>query len=166
MNNKGISGEDFFEAGQMAIFWSILHFMISRYGNQPMGQPLVILTMVYLNERGMPPTMTQLCQATGLPKASVSRYVSLQIEAGFVKETVDPNDRRRRGLVQTAKGRAEWKSQVREMNRIFKEIVEQVKEFRGEDDPRPAEELLEKMEKRTRNASRAGGRAVRSDDHD
>jgi len=144
----------FLEAGQMAIFWRILHLLIRRYGNQPMGQPLVILTMVYLNARGMPPTMTQLCEATGLPKASVSRYVFSQIEAGLVKETIDPNDRRRRLLVQTKKGRTEWRRQVNQMDRIFAEVEEQLSDFRGENDPRRGEELLARMTERTRNRAR------------
>ena len=82
--------------GQMALFWRILHLMLSRYGSHPMGQLLVALTMVFLNERGMPPTLTDLCRATGLPKSSVSRYVAWQIDQGLAKETVDPNDRRKR----------------------------------------------------------------------
>lgn len=139
----------FLESGQMAVFWRIMHLLISRYGNQPMGQALVVLTMVYLNDRGMPPTMTQLCEATGLPKASVSRYVSSQIEAGLVKEKIDPKDRRRRLLAQTKKGRAEWCWQVEQMDRIFAEVDAQVSEFGGKSDPRSAEELLDRMVERT-----------------
>ena len=97
--------EDLSPSGQMAIFWRILHLLTARYGNYPMGQLLVALTMVFLNERGMPPTLTDLCKATGLPKASVSRYVSWQLSQGLAKETVDPKDRRRRLLVQTRKGK-------------------------------------------------------------
>jgi len=67
---------------QMGVFWRILHLITTRYGNYPMGQTLVALTMVFLNERGMPPTLTDLCKATGLPKASVSRYVSWQLREG------------------------------------------------------------------------------------
>ncbi len=132
----------------MAVFWRILHLLITRYGNQPMGQPLVVLTMVYLNARGIPPTMTQLCEATGLPKASVSRYVSSQIEAGLVKEKVDPKDRRRRLLVQTKKGRAEWRRQVKQMDKIFKEVDDQLQQFEGGTDPRSSKELLATMMQR------------------
>ncbi len=153
MSKKQHPRGGFLEAGQMSIFWRILHQLITRYGNQPMGQPLVILTMVYLNARGMPPTMTQLCQATGLPKASVSRYVFSQIEAGLVKEMMDPNDRRRHLLVPTKKGRAEWRRQVRQMDQIFAEVEDQLREFQGEDDPRHGEELLARMTERTRNTA-------------
>jgi DNA-binding MarR family transcriptional regulator len=139
----------FLAAGQMAIFWRILHLMVNRYGNQPMGHSLVVLTIIFLNDRGMPPTMTQLCDATGLPKASVSRYVASQIERGLVKEQVDPADRRRRLLVQTKKGRSEWDWQIGQMDRIFREVDQQVASFEGERDPRRAEEMLERMANRT-----------------
>lgn len=62
------STSDLTPGAQMAIFWRILHLLTARYGNHPMGQLLVALTMVFLNERGMPPTLTDLCEATGLPK--------------------------------------------------------------------------------------------------
>ena len=91
--------------GQMALFWRILHLLTARYGNHPMGQLLVALTMVFMNERGTPPTMTEICAATGLPKSSVSRYVSWQIEQGLAREEVDPNDRRRRRLPDRRNGR-------------------------------------------------------------
>ena len=149
MSQTGPNPSVFFEEGQMAVFWRILHLLIHRYGNNPMGQTLVVLTMVYLNDRGMPPTMTQLCEATGLPKASVSRYVASQIKSGHVEETIDPKDRRRRLLVQTKKGRAEWRWQVKQIDRIFNEVEEQLRQFHGEGDPRRAEELLKRMTQRT-----------------
>jgi DNA-binding MarR family transcriptional regulator len=108
---------------QMGIFWRILHLITSRYGNYPMGQTLVALTMVFLNERGMPPTLTDLCEATGLPKASVSRYVSWQLREGLCEEHLDPKDRRRRLLVQTNKGQEEWDWQLRELGKVFNEVA-------------------------------------------
>jgi DNA-binding MarR family transcriptional regulator len=152
MNAAQQSRRGFIEAGQMAVFWRILHMMVIRYGNQPMGHALVVLTLVYLNERGMPPTMTQLCKATGLPKASVSRYVSSQIKQELIKERVDPEDRRRRMLVLTSKGKTEWRWQVKQMDRIFSEVEDQLAVFRGAGDPRRAEELFELMSQRTRDA--------------
>ena len=108
---------------QMGIFWRILHLITSRYGNYPMGQTLVALTMVFLNERGMPPTLTDLCEATGLLKASVSRYVSWQLREGLCEEHVDPEDRRRRLLVQTQKGQDEWDWQLKELGKVFDEVA-------------------------------------------
>ncbi len=153
MNASRKPRSGFIEGGQMAIFWRILHLLISRYGNNPMGQTLVVLTMVYLNDRGMPPTMTQLCAATGLPKGSVSRYVAGQIERGLVKETVDPKDGRRRLLVQTKKGRAKWNWHVKQIDQMFRQVEAQVNQFDGEADPRSGEVLLGRMTQHTRNAS-------------
>jgi DNA-binding MarR family transcriptional regulator len=140
--------------GQMAIFWRILHLLTARYGNHPMGQLLVALTMVFLNERGMPPTLTDLCEATGLPKASVSRYVSWQLSEGLVKETIDPEDRRRRFLVQTRKGKSEWRWQTTQLEKLFSEVGELDTKLREEGDQRDAADILELMKELTRNAPR------------
>ena len=144
--------------GQMAIFWRVLHLFASRYGSHPVGQVLVVLTLVFLNDRGMPPTMMELCKATGRPKGSVSRYVSSQIKQGFVKEVVDPNDRRRRLLKQTRKGKSEWNWQVRQMERIFDEVFEMDSRFRITGDQRRAEEVLDQMEGLTKKAPRPRNR--------
>lgn len=139
-------------AAQMSIFWRILHLLTARYGNHPMGQLLVALTMVFLNERGMPPTLTDLCEATGLPKASVSRYVSWQLSEGLVRESVDPDDRRRRLLVQTRKGKSEWRWQIKQLEKLFSEVGALDEEMRSQGDKRDARDILEFMKELTRNA--------------
>ena len=150
------SGDDTAELltaeAQMAILWRILHLLVSRYGNYPMGQVLVALTMVFLNDRGKPPTLTDICEATGLPKASVSRYVSWQLSQGFAKEKLDPQDRRRRLLVQTAKGRKEWEWQVEQMEAIFQDIDELDYRLRGGNLEQSAEDLLKRMRELTKHA--------------
>lgn len=113
---------------QMGVFWRILHLMTARYGNCPMGQTLVSLTMVFLNEQGLPPTLTDLCEATGLPKASVSRYVSWQLREGLCKEHIDPADRRRRLLIQTEKGKTEWDWQIQELGKVFADAARMYRE--------------------------------------
>jgi DNA-binding MarR family transcriptional regulator len=137
---------------QMVIFWRILQMLISRYGNHPTGQLLVALTMILLNERGMPPTLSQICAATGLPKASVSRYVSWQIKEGLVVEKIDADDRRRRYLEQTAKGRREWQWQMKQIDKLFTEVTAgaEVVLRRGVADT--AAEVLETMAELTNNA--------------
>jgi DNA-binding MarR family transcriptional regulator len=144
--------EEITTEAQMGIFWRILHLLIARYGNHPMGQLLVALTMTFLNERGMPPTLTDLCDATGLPKASVSRYVTWQIKHGFVAEQIDPNDRRRRYLKQTPKGKREWHWQMQQMEKLFSEIRAEAEAARVEGWADTAESLLEKMIDMTANA--------------
>ena len=136
----------------MAIFWRVLHLLIGRYGNHPMGQLLVALTMVFLNEQGTPPTMTDVCDATGLPKASVSRYITWQINEGLVTEEIDPHDRRRRFLLQTAKGKREWKWQIKQMESLFSTISSEADAARTEGFQDTAEMLMAKMIELTENA--------------
>jgi DNA-binding MarR family transcriptional regulator len=150
----------FLEAGQMVVFWRILHMMITRYGNNPMGQTLVVLTMVFLNERGMPPTMSQLCDATGLPKASVSRYVSNQIQSGLIMEVIDPSDRRRRLLVQTDEGKEEWRWQLAQLDRIFSETDARVNQYDIAEDEKNPKRLLARMKSTVEDSVRA---SVRND---
>lgn len=114
----------FNSAGQMVIFWRILHLITGTYGNYPAGQLLIALTMVFLHQRGMNPTLSDLCKATGLPKATVSRYVSWQLKEGLAEEIIDPNDRRRRILLQTDKGRAAWRWQAEQLRKLFREVHE------------------------------------------
>jgi len=141
----------------MVILWRILHSLIRRYGNNPMGQTLVVLTMVFLNDRGMPPTLTQLCKATGLPKASVSRYVSRQIKNSLVEEIIDPDDRRRRLLIQTAKGKAEWSWQIDYLRKIFSETENRMSLLTSEKDRRTAEQILDRMSREDRDVRRMHG---------
>lgn len=108
---------------QMVIFWRIIHLYMSRYGSIPLGQMLVELTTTVLNELGRPPTVTDLCEATGLPKSSISRYISAQMKAGMVAEVIDPNDRRRRKLVLTDKGINERRWQVKQVRKIIDGVM-------------------------------------------
>jgi DNA-binding MarR family transcriptional regulator len=71
----------------------------------------------------------------------VSRYVSWQLKQGLVKETIDPDDRRQRRLVQTKKGRKEWLWQVDQLGNLFAEI----KGLDSALDERNAKELLARM---------------------
>ncbi len=127
---------------QAVIFWRILQVFLARYGSVPLGQLLVGMTATVLNELGHAPTVTELCEATGLPKSSISRYIAAQMEQGVIHETIDPSDRRRRMLTQTDAGRAERQWQIRQM----REILENVREWdesvlRGETPLDPAREL-------------------------
>jgi len=150
--NAGVRTAELTAGAQMSIFWHILHLLTARYGNQPMGQLLVALTMVFLNERGMPPTLTDLCDATGLPKASVSRYISWQIHESMVEERIDPDDMRRRFLVQTDKGKDEWRWQIDALDSLFSRIGRLDAKLQTEGDMRDAEEILRLMKEVTANA--------------
>ncbi len=108
---------------QMVIFWRIMHLYMSRYGSIPLGQMLVELTTVVLNELGRPPTVTDLCESTGLPKSSISRYISAQMTANMVAEVIDPQDRRRRKLVLTETGKDERRWQVKQVRKIIDDVM-------------------------------------------
>jgi len=108
---------------QIVIFWRIMHLYMSRYGSIPIGQMLVELTTVVLNELGRPPTVTDLCEATGLPKSSISRYISAQMTANMVTEVIDPQDRRRRKLVLTDTGKNERRWQVKNVRKIIDDVM-------------------------------------------
>lgn len=107
---------------QLVAFWRIMHMLMARYGSIPMGQMLVDLTTIVLNELGRAPTVTDLCDATGLPKSSISRYVSTQMSRDMITEVIDSADRRRRKLVLTEKGQREREWQIREIREILDEV--------------------------------------------
>jgi DNA-binding MarR family transcriptional regulator len=135
--------------GQMAIFWRILHLTTVTWGNFPAGQLLVALTMTALHNRGMNPTLGDLCNATGLPKATVSRYVSWQLRHGMATEEIDPNDRRRRVLMRTELGQRSWDWQVEKLEGIFTDVIEQGKRARRQDRTFDSSELMAIMKRLT-----------------
>ena len=139
----------FTPTAQMAIFWRVLNLIIGSYGNYPAGQVLVALTMVFLHDRDMNPTLTDLCKATGLPKATVSRYVSWQLSEGLAEEAIDPNDRRRRVLMRTDKGREAMRWQRDQMRELFKEAGKLDAAFRVEGGHVDAEDMLASMKRLT-----------------
>jgi DNA-binding MarR family transcriptional regulator len=125
---------------QHLMLWRVLHLLMARYGSIPLGQALVGITSTMLNEMGHAPTVTELCEATGLPKSSISRYISAQMEQGVVTEDIDPRDRRRRMLRQTDEGKKERQWMIREMRRIVSDLHDEDRE-RGSRPADPAVEL-------------------------
>jgi len=110
----------------------------------------VALTMAFLHNRGMNPTLTDLCRATGLPKATVSRYVSWQLKQGLSKEVIDPQDRRRRVLMRTEKGQAAWNWQIKKVDKLFVDIKKQSETFHSTGGKFESSGLLEIMKRITR----------------
>ena len=149
MTDAGKKLPVFTSAGQMALLWRFLHLSVGRYGNHPLGQFLVVLTMVFLHDRGMDPTLTDLCKATGLPKATVSRYVSWQLREGLLEEAIDPNDRRRRVLLWTEKGEKDWEWQIKALTHMFQDVVDLDAAQRLEGGNITGEKLLAAMKWRT-----------------
>jgi len=137
---------------QMAIFWRIVQLYMARYGSIPVGQMLVELTTEVLNELGRPPTVTELCDATGLPKSSISRYVSTQMKRGMVEEIIDASDRRRRKLVLTNKGRDERRWQVKEIRKIIEDVKDWDQKLRHTSKKLDPEEEFQRMKQTVRAA--------------
>ncbi len=101
-----------------SLFWRLLELAVHRYGSYPTGQLLTVMTIILLDRAGYHPTVGELARITRLPKSTVSRYVSAEMNNGYVEEVIDPEDRRRRRLHPTAQAREEqqWHRQkVREI---------------------------------------------------
>ena len=104
-----------------ATFWRMVYMSVHRYDSNTTGELLTVMTIALLRQADYKPTSADLVEITGLPKSSVSRYVSRQMRKGYVTEVVDPEDRRRRRLTPTTKGRKEeqWhQNQTQELARL------------------------------------------------
>jgi DNA-binding MarR family transcriptional regulator len=143
---------------QMVIFWRIMHMYMKRYGSIPLGQMLVELTTITLNELGRPPTVTDLCDATGLPKSSISRYISSQMTQQMVAEIIDPTDRRRRKLVLTEKGQDERRWQVKTVRKILEDVKNWDAKSSQNGQPLDPDLELERMKMTNANAPENIGR--------
>jgi|GEM_PF-3340049 len=99
-------------SGMYACFWRLLEIMVSRYGSFPTGHLLTVVTLVLLDRAGYHPTVGELADITHLPKSTVSRYVAIDMNSGYLEEVIDPQDRRRRRLHPTEKSREEQKWQM------------------------------------------------------
>jgi len=106
-----------------AVVWRWLNLSVHRYGSTPTGQTLAVLTIVLLSDLGYHPTVTELAEITGLPKSTISRYVSFEMSAGFLEEYIDPADRRRRMLRPTAAAAAEREWHRGQIRQAYREIT-------------------------------------------
>jgi DNA-binding MarR family transcriptional regulator len=109
-----------------ATFWRMVYMSVHRYGSNPTGELLTVMTIALLHQADYDPTSAELAEITGLPKTSVSRYVSRQMRKGYLTEVVDPQDRRRRRLQPTTKGRKEeqWhQKQTQDLARLSSEAL-------------------------------------------
>jgi DNA-binding MarR family transcriptional regulator len=130
-----------------AMFWRFVHLSVHRYGSNPTGQMLVVLTIMLLDKAGVHPTVSDLADITGLPKSSVSRYVSSEINTGFLEEAIDPQDRRRRYLKPTAKSQKEKTWHRGQLVSLADEAIEKVS--RIDLDPGSGMHLVEVLKRLT-----------------
>jgi DNA-binding MarR family transcriptional regulator len=102
-----------------SLVWGWLHFANKRFDPMSSGQMLTAMTIIMLHDLGYEPTVSDLTRLTGMPKSSVSRYVSREMELGFLEEYVDQADRRQRRLRATAAARPELKKQCEMILALF-----------------------------------------------
>lgn len=107
------------ESGIYAMIWQLIEIMVSRYGSFPTGHLLTVLTLVLLDRAGYAPTVGELADITGLPKSTVSRYISIDMKTGFVEEVINPEDRRQRRLHPTQKSRDEQAWQMKKILNVL-----------------------------------------------
>jgi len=88
-----------------AMYWRLVDVIIGQFGSYPTGHLLTVLTVILLDRVGYHPTVGELADLTGLPKSTVSRYISVEMHSGFIEEVIDSKDRRRRRLHPTSQGR-------------------------------------------------------------
>ena len=88
-----------------ATCWRLLYKTMNQYERNSDADSLILVTISLLDKADYGPTIMELVALTGLPKASVSRYVARGVRSGFLAEVIDPKDRRLRRLRQTAMGR-------------------------------------------------------------
>jgi DNA-binding MarR family transcriptional regulator len=102
-----------------SLVWGWLHFANKRFDPMSSGQMLTAMTIIMLHDMGYEPTVSDLTRLTGMPKSSVSRYVSREMELGFLEEYVDQADRRQRRLRATAAARPELEKQCEMVLTLF-----------------------------------------------
>jgi len=122
-----------------AAFWRIVDLCVHRYGSVPSGHMLVAFTIILLDRTDYHPTVGELADLTRLPKSTVSRYVATDMNAGLLKEVIDPDDRRRRHIHPTRKAKEEqqW---LEDNTRIVSKLS--ARALRGEGaSENPAEDL-------------------------
>ena len=97
---------------QLQWMWILVALHAHRFRGRPIAEVLASWTNILLLHRGLHPTIGDIAQASGLPRATVSRYVASTIEQGWATERVDPRNRLRRELYLTDKGREELRWMV------------------------------------------------------
>jgi DNA-binding MarR family transcriptional regulator len=93
-----------------AAHWRMIYMGLHKYDSKPIGELLTVMTIALLDKAGYHPTVSELAEITGLAKSNVSRYITNQMKAGYIVDVITPQDRRRRRLCPTEKGKkeAEW----------------------------------------------------------
>ena len=88
-------------AAELANFIAAYLQMVAKkyHGETTLNELRVMNKMVALEFSGASSTVTQLSSELGIPKSTVSRSVTHLRNKGWLNETLDPDDRRRRVLL-------------------------------------------------------------------
>ena len=116
-----------------AVSWLAGCWGMNRFLASSMGEFQVILTLIVLDRDGIHPNLVEVAKLTGLPKSSVSRYVTKILRAGYVNEEIDANDRRRRVLHITDSARQDMQA----TEQMFMRFLELHDKDRKGAQPRP-----------------------------
>lgn len=104
--------------------WRALDFCLTLFGNVPLGQHFVHITLMAVHDRGWNPTVNELTAITGLTRPSVSRHLKVLMDAGLVRGEIDGQDRRRRILKPTRSGEQQRKELLDTLTRLHGRVVE------------------------------------------
>ncbi|NND35852.1 MAG: winged helix-turn-helix transcriptional regulator [Gammaproteobacteria bacterium] len=108
---------------QLEWLWVMVSFHAHQFRGRPIAEVLASWTNILLLHNGFNPTIGELAKASGLPRATISRYVSSTIQSGWAEERVDPRNRRRRELHLTEAGAKELEYIVEFFHFAFHELM-------------------------------------------
>lgn len=108
---------------QLEWLWVMVSFHAHQFRGRPIAEVLASWTNILLIHKGFNPTIGDIARTSGLPRATVSRYVSSTIQSGWAEERVNPQDRRRRELHMTEAGAKELESIVGFFHDMFRELI-------------------------------------------
>jgi len=134
---------------QYALAWLLANWGVHRYETSSTSELFVMLSITMLDIVGYRPTSGEIAKITRLPKSSICRYVAKQMNAGYIKEVIDPRDRRRRLLHPTSRARNELQWREKEFNE-FLNLLESI-DWKIERSKRPVagETLIEVLSQAT-----------------
>ena len=137
-----------------ALQWRLANLYFQKFGNIPLGQQLVQITLMSLHDRKWYPTVGQLARIVDMPRTTISRHISAIIAAGQVLEAIDPSDRRRRVLKPTKKGNRARESLYKHANALIARVAEldQYGAGKGERPIESLDDVLEMTDAARRNA--------------
>ena len=115
--------------------WRLIDYYLHTVGNGVLAQHHVNTTMLVMHVKEWYPTVQDLVRITGVNRSAVSRYVAELIREGLVAETIDPDDRRRRLLIPTAKGKEKNRQVVEFIKDSLQRTVRSYHRYNNGDGP-------------------------------